>query len=112
MDFIEKNATIFIEFTKYLDDESLSFVMRDAKDNRQKALGILREHYLLKRKPKVISIYTELTFLKRLESESITDYIRAENIFSVLKEAGEIISDELVLKGLPPNFKPFALVII
>ena len=54
--------------------------------------------------------------MKRLESESITDsIIRAENISNVLKKAGEVISDRIlitmVLKGLPPNFKPFTTVI-
>ena len=71
---------------------------------------------MLKGKPKVISRYTKLTSLKRLKSECITDYIiRAENISNALKEAGEVISDGLliamVLTGLPPNFKPFATVI-
>ena len=36
-------------------------------------------------------------------------------ISNTLKEAGEVISDRLliamVLKGLPPNFKPFTMVI-
>ena len=111
MDFIEKNATI-----QYLDDKSLPFVMTDAKENGLKALRILREHYLSKGKPKVISLYSKLMSLRRLESESITDYIiRAENISNSLKEADEIISNGIlivmVLKGLPPNFKPFATVI-
>ena len=75
---------------------------------------ILREHYLLKGKPKVISRYTKLTSLKRLESEFITNYIiRAENISNPLKEPGEVMSNRLlsamVLKRLPPNFKPFAM---
>ena len=69
-----------------------------------------------KRKLKVISLYTELTSLKRLESESITDYIiRTENISNNLKEAEEVTSDRLliamVLKELSPNFKPFITVI-
>ena len=108
--------TIFTELIQYLDNKSLSLLMRDAKDNGRKALGILREHYLSKRKPKVISFYTELTRLRKSESESITDdIIRSENISNSLKEAGEVISDRIliamVLKGLPPNFKPFAMVI-
>ena len=53
MDFIEKNATVFTELIQYLDDKSLSLVIRDARDNRRKALIILREHYLSKGKPKV-----------------------------------------------------------
>ena len=91
-------------------------MIRKSPDNGRKALTILREHYLSKRKLKVISLYTELTCLRRLESESITDYIiRTENISNALKEAGEVISDGLLipmeLKGLPPNFKTFTTVI-
>ena len=85
------------------------------KDDERKALGISGERYLLKGKPEFICINTELTYLRRLESESIKDYlIRTENISNSLKEAGEVISDGLliamVLKGLPPNFKQFAMV--
>ena len=98
MDFVEKNKTVFVTLIQYLDDKILSLVIRDPKDNGRKALGILREHYLLKGKPKVIFLYTELTFLMRLESESITDYIiRAENISNPLKEAGEVISDGIFI---------------
>ena len=91
-------------------------MIRDARDNGRKALKILREHYLSKGESKVISLYTELTSLRRLESESITDYIiREENISNALKEDGEVIRNELLiataLKGLPPNFKPFKTVI-
>ena len=115
MDFIEKNATVFAELIQHLDNKSLSLVIRDARDNGRKALTSLKEHYLSKVKLKVISLYIELTSLRRLESESITDYIRTENIFNALKEAGEVISHRLlivmVLKGLPPNFKPFTMVI-
>ena len=32
MDFVEKNAIVFAELFQYLDDKSLSLVMRDAKD--------------------------------------------------------------------------------
>ena len=116
MDFVEKNATMFAELIQYLDDSSLSLVMRDAKDNERKTLRILREHYLLKGKPKVISLYTELISLRRLESESITDYIiRAENISNALNKALEVIIDSflvaMVLKGFPSNFRPFTTVI-
>ena len=116
MDFLEKNSTVFAKLIENLDDKSLSLVIRDERDNGRKALMILREHYLSKGKPKVISLYTELTFLRRLESESITDYIiRTENISNALKEAWEVITNGLliamVLKGLPPNLKPFTMII-
>ena len=114
MDFVEKK-TVFAELIQYLDNKSLSLVIRNAQYNGRKALRILKENYLSKRKPKVISLYTELTSLKRLKSESITDYIiKTENISNALKEAGEVVSDGLliamVLKGLPSNFKPFITV--
>ena len=116
IDFIKKNAIVFAELIQNLNDRSLSLVIRDARDNGRKALTILREHYLSKGKPKVISLYTELTSLRRLESESITDsIIRTENISIALKEAREVISDRLLiamtLKGLPQNLKPFTMVI-
>ena len=50
-------------------------VIRDAQDNGRKSLTILRKLYLSKGKPKVISLYTQQTSLRRLKSESITDYI-------------------------------------
>ena len=67
IDFIEKNATVFGKLIQYLDNKILSLIMRDVKDNGREALGILREHYLSKGTLKVISLYTELTSLRRLE---------------------------------------------
>ena len=115
-DFVEKNATVFAELIQFLDDTSLSLIIREAQDNGRKALAILREHYLPKGKPKIVSLYTELTSLKKLESETTTEFIiRTETISNSLKQAGEMISDGLiiamVLKGLPDNFKPFTTVI-
>ena len=109
------NATIFTELIECLNNKSLSLVIRDARDNGRKTLTILREHYLSKVKWKVISLYTVLTSLRRLESESITDYIRTENMSNALKEAVEVISDRIliamVLKRLPSHFKHFTTVI-
>ena len=113
---VSKNAEAFAELIQFLDDRSLSLVMRDAKDDGRKALKILREHYLSKGKPKIISLYTELTTLQKGETESVTDYmIRAETAAAALKMSGESITDSLlvsmVLKGLPMEFKPFVTVI-
>ena len=86
--FHRKEHNHLFQVRPVLNNKILSLIMRDAKDNGHKASGILREHYLSKGKPKVIFLYTELTSLKSLESESITDYIiRAENIYNSLKEA-------------------------
>ena len=53
MDFVEKNTTIFTELIQYLDEKSFSLVIRDARDNRRKALTILKAHSLSKGKPKL-----------------------------------------------------------
>ena len=111
-----KNAEAFVELIQFLDDCSLSLIMRDACDNGRKALEILREHYAAKGKPRIISLYTALTSLCKLPLESITNYmIKAENTAAALRNAGETVSDGLliamVLKGLPSEYKPFEVVV-
>ena len=86
----DKNAEVFAELVQCLDDRSLSLVIREAKDDGRKAIGILREHYLSKGKPRIISLYTELTSLMKLADESVTDYmIRAETAAVSLKTSGK-----------------------
>ena len=112
-----KNADAFAELIQYLDDRSLSLIIRDAADDGRRALAILREHYLSKGKPRVISLYTELTSLKKSADENVTDYmLRAETAATSLKSAGEQISDSLliamIIKGLPSEeYKPFSTVV-
>ena len=111
-----KNKKVFAELVLLLDDVSLSLVMRDAKDDGKSAVTILREHYLGKSKPRIISLYSELAALKMKGDESVTDYIlRAEANATALKNAGETISDSLLiamcLRGLPSYFDSFATVI-
>ena len=92
----EKNAQVFAELVIVLDDTSLSLVIRDAKDKGKEAIKILRDHYLGTSKPRIISLYTELTSLKMAGDEKVTDYvIRAETASASLKSAGETISDSL-----------------
>ena len=75
-----KNAEAYGEMVQFLDDRSLSLIIRDAKNDSKKALNILREHHLPRGKPKVIALYTELTSLRKQPEENITDHmIRAEN---------------------------------
>ena len=71
----DKNADIYAELIQLLDDRSLALIMRDARDNRKKALKILREHYMVQGKPKIIALYTELTTLNKGTDESTTDYL-------------------------------------
>ena len=44
MDFVEKNGSVFAKLIQYLDDKTLSLVIRDARDNGRKVLTISREH--------------------------------------------------------------------
>ena len=88
--------------------------MREASDNGREALRILRDHYAGKGKPRIISLYTELTSLRKEHNEGVTDYIiRTEATVTPLRNAGETLSDGLiiamVLKGLPRTFNPFSI---
>ncbi|GFR58842.1 CCHC-type zinc finger, nucleic acid binding protein a [Elysia marginata] len=94
----------------------LSLIIRDAENNGRSAMKILRRHYRPKGKPRVITLCTELTSLMKSTNESVTDYlIRAETACASLKNAGEAISDSLLiamtLKGLPSHFKSFTTVV-
>ncbi|GFO01846.1 CCHC-type Zinc finger, nucleic acid binding protein a [Plakobranchus ocellatus] len=111
-----KNEEAYAELVQVLDDRSLSLIIRDAHDDGQKALQILRNHYRPTGKPRVITLYTELMSLIKLKHESITDYIiLAETSAASLRDAGEKVSDSLlismVLKGLPTDYQPFVTVI-
>ena len=109
-----KNEEVFADLIRFLDDKSLSLVMRDAKDGGRK---ILKEHYAGTGTPRKISLYTELTSLNmQTPSETVTDYIIcAETAAVALRNAGETVSDSLliamVLKGLPDNYNPFVVVV-
>lgn len=110
----DKNAECYAELIQFLDDKSLSLVMREAADDGRKALKILRDHYASQGKPRIISLYSELCSLKKEPDETITDYIiRAEKAVTALRNTKQVISDELmiamVMKGLPEPYKPFVI---
>ena len=105
----EKNEECYAELIKFLDDKSLSLVMREAADDGSKALQILRSHYASQDKPRIIALYTDLTSLKKESGETVTDYIiRAEKTVTSLRNAKEEII-AMILKGLPESYKPFAI---
>lgn len=56
-----KNGVAFPALIQFLDDKSLSLVMRDAMDDGRKVLKILRAHYAGEAKPRVIAFCPELT---------------------------------------------------
>ena len=61
----ERNEEAYNELIQFLDDKSLFLIMREASDNGREALRILRDHYAGKGKPRIISLYTELTSLRK-----------------------------------------------
>ena len=111
----DDNENIYSELIQFLDERSISLIMRDAKDDGRKAYKILKDHYAGSSKPRVIALYTQLTSLKKTANETITDYIlRAESAANALRDADEIVSDGLlvamVVKGLPDTYKAFIAV--
>ena len=57
----KKNADCYAELIQLIDDKSLSLIMHDASDKGREALGILREHYAGRGKPRIIGLYSSLT---------------------------------------------------
>ena len=87
----EKKEEAFAELVGLLDDWSLHLIMRDAKDDGRRALEILREHYAGTGKQRILSLYTQLTSLTKLRSETVTDYVlRAETSATALQNAGKL----------------------
>ena len=57
----EKNEEIFAMLVQVLDDKSINLILRDAKNDGRAAISILREHFIGYTKPRVISMWCELT---------------------------------------------------
>ena len=112
----EDNSLAYSELVQFIDDRSLSLIMRDAKDDGREAIRILKEHYQGSGKPRLLSLFTELTSLSKKPTEQMTDYVlRAEKYAAALETVGHTVDESLliamVLKGLPDQYKPFEIVI-
>ena len=70
-----ENEQAYAELIQWLDERSLSLVVRESRDDGREALKTLRAHYRGKGKQRVIRLYTELTSLLMKPCESVTDYI-------------------------------------
>ena len=106
----DKNEEVFALLCQFLDETSLSLIIRDAKDDGRKAIKILREHYQGTSKPRIISLWTELSKLEKSSDETVTEYLlHAEKTSTMLKAAGVEVSDSLLvamcLKGLPESYE-------
>ena len=113
--FPKHNRRAYAELTQVLDEKSLELIMTDRKNDGRAALKVLRSHNVSTEKPKILTLYKELTTLTMTDNEHIIDYlIRADRAATGLKASGEIISENLlnamILKGLPEIYKPFVVV--
>ena len=57
-----KNEQAYAELIQWLDERSMSLVVRDAKDKGREALIILRNYYRGKGKQRVIRLYVNVFF--------------------------------------------------
>ncbi|KAJ8369136.1 hypothetical protein SKAU_G00091640 [Synaphobranchus kaupii] len=108
------NADAYCELAPLLDNTSLGLIFRDTKDKGRESLRVLREHYIGKGRPRIVTLYTTMTALKKADNETVTEYIiRAEQIITALRSVGEAPSEGLmmamVMRGLPEKYKPFTL---
>lgn len=110
------NADAYCALAPLLDNTSLGLIFRDTKDKGRESLRVLKEHYIGKGRPRIVSLYITMTALKKADNETVTKYIiRAEQIITALRSAGEAPSEGLmmamIMRGLPEKYKPFTLMV-
>ena len=54
----------YSELVMLLDEKSLSMFRNDASDDGRKALAILRDHYKVSAKPRILTLYSDLCNLR------------------------------------------------
>ena len=75
----EKNRRAYAELVQVLDERSFQLIMTDCRNDGRAAFKVLRKHYQSTEKPRMLTLYEELTTLRMTEEEDITGYvIRAE----------------------------------
>jgi len=117
-DFNKRNKRAYAQLVQVLNEKSLQHVMRDAKDDGMKAFKILKEHYASTQKLRVPTLYEQLTTIKLIDTEDITDYlIYVKNYSAGLKSAGENVSNisviAMIMKRLPTSYiRLFYIVIV
>ena len=100
-DFVQHNHSAYAELAQVLDERSLQLIMTDVPQDGRGALALLRKHYQSTEKPRVLSLYEELTTLRMRDTEDVTDYLipaytavtglRSEVLFSYEKKGVERI---------------------
>ena len=94
----EDNSLAYSELVQFIDDRSLSLIMRDAKDDGREAIRILKEHYQGSGKPRLLSLFTELANLSKKPTEQMTDYVlRAEKYAAALETVGHTVDESMLI---------------
>ena len=103
--------TVYDYLTNCLDRVSHGLIKREAKDDGVKALKLLRRHYLRETQHRIYGLWRSF-INSRMEERDAASYLASiDETVAALKEAGETISDGLMvvctLDGLSRNFVSF-----
>ena len=98
----QRNEEAYAELVQFLE-ESWLLIIKKAADNGRKALNIFSRHYTGKGKPRVISLYTQLTSLRKDTNKSVTEtiLITLRNSWSCFDNRNNI---EMLANTLRPLF--------